>query len=82
MSIALVSGIVGRWAHERVSVPSAATVVKVVFAVVVIAALDQGDTQPIARGFAWLFLVGVLLGKNSPIEAIGKAAAKTPKGTK
>lgn len=72
MAIAVVGSLVGRWAHNRPTVPSAAGLVKVAFAAIVIAALDQGATQDIARGFAWLFLTAVLLSKNSPLTGIAK----------
>lgn len=80
MAIAIVGGIVGRWAHNRATVPSAGGLVGIVFALIVIAALDQGNTQQIARGFAWLFLAGVLLSKNSPLTGIAKTV--TAKGKK
>lgn len=84
MAIGVVSALVGRWAHNQPAVPSPAGLVKVAFAVVVIAALDQGRTQDIARGFAWLFLAAILLSKNSPLTGIAKTvnppkAAKHPK---
>ncbi len=88
MAVAIVGGIVGRWAHNRPTVPSASGIVKIIFAVVVIAAMDQGRTQDVARGFAWLFLAGVLLSKNSPLTGIAKtvnakpAKAKPKKGKK
>lgn len=79
MAVAIVSGLVGRWAHNRPTVPSAGGVVQIVFAVVVIAALDQGATQQVARGFAWLFLAGILLSNNSPLTGIAKATEKKKK---
>lgn len=79
MAVAIVGGIVGRWAHNRPAVPSASSVVKIVFAVVVIAAMDQGSAQPVARGFAWLFLAGVLLSKSSPLTGIAKSVTKKGK---
>lgn len=82
MAIALVSGLVGRWAHNKKTVPSAIGIVEIAFAVVVIAALDQGSTQQIARGFAWLFLAGILLSNNSPLTGIAKTAAAQKKGKK
>lgn len=86
MAIAIVGGVVGRWAHNKDTIPSAGGVLQVVFAVVVIAALDQGRTQPVARGFAWLFLAAVLLSKNSPLTGIAKTVnakpAKAKKGKK
>lgn len=80
MAVAIVGGIVGRWAHNRPTVPSAGGLVKLAFAIVVIAALDTGDTQDVARGFAWLFLAGVLLSNNSPLTGIAKTV--TAKGKK
>ena len=74
MAIAIVGGLVGRWAHNKKAIPSASGLVKIAFAVVVIAALDQGRTQDVARGFAWLFLAGVLLSNNSPLTGIAKTA--------
>ena len=82
MAVAIVGGIVGRWAHNRPTVPSAGGIVKIMFAVVVIAALDQGNTQDVARGFAWLFLAGVLLSNNSPLTGIAKTVTAQPKGKK
>lgn len=83
MAVAIVGGIVGRWAHNKPVVSSAAGIVKIIFAVVVIAALDSGSTQDVARGFAWLFLAGVLLSNNSPLTGIAKTVAPPPKkGTK
>lgn len=83
MAVAIVGGLVGRWSHNKPTVPSAATVVKIAFAVVVVAALDQGNTAPIAKGFGWLFLAGVLLSNNSPLTGIAKTVnAKPKKGKK
>lgn len=72
MLFAIGTGILGRWAHNKDAVPSATGVVEIVFALIVISALDQGRTADIAKGFAWLFLVAVLLGNNSPLTGIAK----------
>jgi len=79
MAIGIVSGLVGWWAHNRPTIPSAGGVVQIMFAVVLIAALDSGATQQIARGFAWLFLAGILLSNNSPLTGIAKATQKKKK---
>lgn len=68
MLIAFALAILGRWAHNQKL--GAGTVVRALFAIFVIAALDQGKTEPLAKGFAALFLVAVALGKNSPLNAI------------
>lgn len=76
MIIAVIAVVLGRWAHGEDAVPSPKAVVEAVFAIVVIAMLDQGKTEPVAKGFAWLFLAAVLLGKNSIITSLGKVSAK------
>lgn len=82
MAVAIVGGIIGRWAHNKPVVSGAAGVVKVIFAVVLIAALDSGSTQDVARGFAWLFLAGVLLSNSSPLTGIAKTVnPASPKKT-
>lgn len=81
MAIGIVGGLVGRWSHNQPAIPPPAGLVKIAFAVVVIAAFDQGRTQDIARGFAWLFLAVVLLSKNSPLTGIAKTV-NPPKTTK
>lgn len=56
MLIAVLLFVVHRWAANQKAV-DAKTVVEGVFAILVIAMLDQGQTEPVAKGFAWLFLV-------------------------
>lgn len=79
MAIAIVGGIVGRWAHNKPTVPSGKAIVEIMFALVVIAALDQGNTADVAKGFAWLFLAGVLLSNSSPLTGIAKTVTAKPK---
>lgn len=67
--LALAAGITGRWAHGK-KLPTGTGLLQIVFALVVITVMDRGETRPIARGFAWLFLVVVLLGPDSPITAL------------
>lgn len=76
--LALLSGIAGRWAHGK-SLPSGTGVLQIVFALIVITALDRGETRPIARGFAYLFLAVVLLGPDSPVTALVNAQKPAPK---
>jgi len=68
-SVAL--AVIGRWAHNKKTADIKA-VVEVTFAIMFIAFLDQGKTEPIAKGFAWLFFAAVLLGSDSPITGIAK----------
>jgi hypothetical protein len=71
MIVAIMAAAVGRWAHNQ-STGSVKTVVEGAFAVVVIALLDQGKTEPVAKGFAWIFFAAVLLSNNSPLTGIAK----------
>ena len=61
---------VHRWAANEKAV-SPKIVVEAGFAVLVIALLDQGETEPVARGFAWLFLMGAAY---AALPTIGKIA--------
>jgi hypothetical protein len=71
MIVAVMAAVIGRWAHDQPTA-SIKTIVESVFAIVVIAMLDQGQTEPVAKGFAWLFLMAVLLSNNSPLTGIAK----------
>ena len=75
--IAIAAGVVGRWAHNEKAVPSVGQTISVVFSLILIAAIDQGRTQNIARGFALLFLVAVLLSDNSPLTGLAKSTGAT-----
>lgn len=77
MLLAIGALILGHWANNEPTV-NAKMVIELVFALVVIAALDQGQTEPVAKGFAWLFLVAVLLSSKSILTGLSKAG-NTPK---
>lgn len=80
MAVAVLAFIIGRWAHNKPAV-NVQVVVGGAFAIIVVALMDQGESEPVAKGFAWLFLAVALLGPNSPLPAISKAAS-AKKGTK
>jgi len=77
MLLAIGALILAHWANSEPAV-NAKMVIELTFALIVIAALDQGQTEPVAKGFAWLFLVAVLLSNKSVLTALGKAGT-TPK---
>lgn len=81
MALAFGALVVGRWAHNKPAL-NAETVVGGAFAIIVIAALDGGQTEDIARGFAWIFLAVVLLGTDSPLNAIQKLSTTKSTGKK
>ena len=71
MTLAVVAYVVSRWAHNKPAL-NAQVVISGAFVILVIAMLDQGETEPIAKGLAWLFLVGAAY---QAIPAISKASS-------
>lgn len=63
--------LLGHWANNQPTT-GARQVLEMTFALLLIALLDQGETQPIAKGFAWLFLAAVLLRSDSILAALQK----------
>lgn len=79
MILGVVLLIVAHWASNKPAV-SGHMVAEVGFAVLLIAILDHGTTEPVAQGLAWLFLVAVILSKDSPLNALKKIGT-APKTT-
>lgn len=73
MLLAFGALIIAHWSNNESTVTTK-LVVEMTVAILIVAALDQGNTEPIAKGFAWIFLAAVLLSKNSPITGLTKAA--------
>lgn len=73
MLVGIVAGVLGRWAHNEKAVPDAKSVIEVLFALILISALDTGRTAPIARGFALLFVAAILLSDNSILTGLAKS---------
>jgi hypothetical protein len=68
MLVAVLLYVVHRWATNQHAV-SPKVAVEAAFALLVIALLDQGETEPVAKGFAWLFLAGAAY---TALPTIGK----------
>lgn len=69
--------VIGRWAHNKPAL-NVQTVVGGAFVIIVIAMLDGGKTEEIAKGIAWILLAVAALNPDSPLTAIASAeAAKT-----
>jgi hypothetical protein len=77
MFLAVASVVAGNWANGKKAVPSAKAVVEFTFVIIVIAALDQGETASLAKGFAWLFLAATLLAPDSILSGLAKAGTGT-----
>lgn len=71
MLIAIGLLVLTHWANNEPTV-NPKMVIELVFALLIIAMLDQGRTEPIAKGFAWLFLAAVALSSKSLLGALNK----------
>lgn len=80
MVTAMLAGVVGRWANNKRALPDGKGMIEVLFALGVIAFLDQGKTAPVAKGFAWLFFAAVMLSDNSPLTGLAKIPAREQLG--
>ena len=81
-AIAWAALLLGHWANNQPTT-NVKQVLEMGFALIVIALLDQGQTEPIAKGFAWLFLAAVLLRSDSILTALAKTTGtgtSAPKG--
>lgn len=74
MLVAVLLYVVHRWATNKTAV-NPQIVVEAAFALLVVALLDQGETEPVAKGFAWLFLAGAAY---TTLPTIAKAAGSAP----
>lgn len=82
MLLAVALYVIHRWATNKKAIDPK-TLVESLFAVLVIAFLDQGKTEPIAKGFAWLFLAAaayVAVPTITKTPAVKKATGKKPGG--
>ena len=70
---AIALGVVGRWANNKKALPSTGGMLQVAGALVLVAFLDRGRTEPVANGLAWLFMAAVLLSDSSPLTGLVKA---------
>jgi hypothetical protein len=75
MGIAIAAGVIGRWANNKKALPPATGVLQIIGALVLVSLLDQGKTEPVAKGFAWLFAVAVVLSPDSPLTGLAHAEA-------
>lgn len=79
MAVAVGLYVIGRWERDEPAV-TLDGVLSGLFAILVIALLDQGRTEPIAKGFAWLFFAAAayntLPAFNTVIGEAKKNAAK------
>jgi hypothetical protein len=77
---AMLAAVLGRWANNKKAIPDAKGIVEVLFALALVAFLDQGKSEPVAKGMAWLFAAAVLLGNDSPITGLARVQASSSSG--
>jgi hypothetical protein len=84
MALAVFLYVIARWTRNEPALTLPA-VLGGAFAILIIALLDQGRTEEVAKGFAWLFLLvaayAALPGFFKSLAAAQKAAVKTAKTT-
>lgn len=82
MAVAFGALILGHWANNEPTL-SVKLVIEMAFALAFIAFLEgNAETQPVARGFAWIFLAAVLLGNKSILTSIGGKAGHVTRKAK
>jgi hypothetical protein len=81
MAIAVVLYVIKRWATPGETAVNTQAVVGGAFAILVIAMLDQGETEEIAQGFAWIFLFLAAYQAIGPIAKVATTKAPGSSGT-
>jgi hypothetical protein len=72
--LAIVLKLLGRWAHNEPTL-SVGTIFGAIFVLIVVGMMDSSNTEPIAKGVAWLILAAVLLANDSIVPALGRLIA-------
>ena len=84
MAMAILLYVIARWAHNKPAV-TLGGVMSGLIAIFVIALLDQGRTEQVARGFAWLFFIVAAYNAIPPLTTValqgGKAGVTQAKST-
>jgi hypothetical protein len=75
MAVAILLYVIARWAHNKPAV-TLGGVVSGLFAIFIIALLDQGKTEQIAKGFAWLFFIVAAYNAIPPLATLATASGK------
>ena len=68
MALAILMYVIARWAHNKTAV-TIGGVVSGLFAIFIIALLDHGRTEQVAKGFAWLFFIVAAYNAIPPLAA-------------
>ena len=75
MALAILLYIIARWAHNQPAV-TLGGVISGLFAIFIIALLDHGRSEPVAKGFAWLFFIVAAYNAIPPLATLATSGAK------
>jgi hypothetical protein len=75
MALAIVLFVIARWSRNSNNTITIGVVVSGIFAVFVIALLDQGRTAEVAKGLAWLFFIGAAYNALPPVTKLVTTSA-------
>ena len=75
MAVAILLYIIARWAHNKPAV-TLGGVASGLFAIFIIAMLDQGRTEQVAKGFAWLFFIVAAYNAVPPLATLATGSAR------
>lgn len=75
MALAVTAWVVARWIHDQ-PVISVHIIAGGIIAIAVIAALDHGRAEPVAKGLAWLFLIGAGYQVIGPLAKLANSSAR------
>jgi hypothetical protein len=75
MALAILLYVIARWSRNQPAV-TLGGVVSGLFAIFIIALLDQGRTAQIAKGFAWLFFIVAAYNAVPPLTTLAASSAK------
>jgi ABC-type uncharacterized transport system permease subunit len=76
MAVAILLYIIARWSRNQTAL-TIGGVVSGLFAIFIIALLDQGKTEQIAKGLAWLFFIGAAYNAIPPVTRAAARGAKS-----
>lgn len=80
MFLAVILYIIARWSRNEPAL-NIQVVVGGAFAILIIALLDHGKTEEVAKGFAWLFALGAAYNAIPAIASVTKQTASAAKTT-
>ena len=76
MALAILLYIIARWSKNEPAV-TLGGVVSGLFVIFIIALLDHGKSEPVAKGFAWLFFTVAAFNAIPPLASVATSGVKS-----